>query len=150
MRTNLKDYPDHHDAELALRCYELRRDPAMREARLTMNQKFLPRSAEEALAVTRNEHPLNVAFRQTSSYWEMVYAMAKHGIVNADFLLESSGEGLVLFAKMEPHLEALRESWNPNAFVNAEWIAKNSEAGKRLADRFRKRVAKQLETAPAA
>ena len=145
MKMTAKDFPDHHDAELAFRSYELRRDPAMREARATMNQKFRPRTAEEALAVTKAEHPLNTAFRQTSSYWEMVYAMAKHGIMHPDFLLESAGEGLVLYAKMEPFLAAVREGWNPTAFSNAEWMTKNSEAGKRLLERFRARVAKQRE-----
>lgn len=145
MRMNAKDFPDHHDADLALRCYELRRDPAMRDARATMNQKFLPKTAEEALAVTKNDSPLNTAFRQTASYWEMVYAMAKHGIVHSDFLLESSGEGLLLFAKIEPFLAEMRAAWNPAAFTNAEWIAKNSDGGKRLMDRFRARVAKQRE-----
>ena len=145
MKMTAKDFPDHHDAELAFRSYELRRDPAMREARATMNQKFLPRTADEALAVTKAEHPLNTAFRQTSSYWEMVYAMARHGIMHPDFLLESAGEGLLLYAKMEPFLTNIREGWNPTAFTNAEWMTKNSEGGKRLLERFRARVAKQRE-----
>lgn len=140
-RSVVKDFPDHHDAELALKCYELRRDPSMREARLAMNQKFQPASAADALAVTKMDHPLNTAFRQTASYWEMVYALAKHGIVHSDFLLESAGEGLLLFAKMEPYLGEVREKWNPVAFTNAEWISKNSAAGPRLMDRFRARVA---------
>jgi hypothetical protein len=136
-----KDYPDHHDAELALRCYELRRDPAMREARLAMNQKFQPGNAADAIAVTRMDHPLNTAFRQTASYWEMVYALAKHGIVHSDFLLESAGEGLLLYAKMEPWLGELRDQWNQAAFTNAEWISKNSTSGPRLMERFRARIA---------
>lgn len=148
MRSGIKDFPDHHDAELALRCYELRRDPVMRESRAKINQ-FLPRTAEEALAIVKSDHPLNAAFRQTSSYWEMVYAMAKHGIVHPDFLLESASEGLLLYARVEGFLADFRKGWNPGAFTNAEWIANNCDAGKRLLERFRARVAKLKEATPA-
>ena len=50
------------------------------------------------------DHPLDRAYRQTSTYWEMAYGMAKHGIVNTDYLLENTGEGMLLYAKVEPFL----------------------------------------------
>lgn len=135
-----KDYPDHHDAELAIRCYELRREPSLRAARASMIKDFNPKTEEDVLAVLKGDHPLNTAWRQVSSYWEMVYAMVKHGIVNPDFFLESNGEGLVIFAKVEPFLAALRTQ-NPRTLLNAEWVASNSTLGRELADRHRKRFA---------
>jgi hypothetical protein len=97
-----KSMPDHHDAELAIRVYELRREPVMRESRAAINQKFWPKTLEDVLAVVKAEHPLNAAYRQVGSYWEMVYGFAKHGIVHPDFWLESNGEGLFVFAKVAP------------------------------------------------
>ena len=81
----LKEAPDHHDAELVLQLYDLRRETVMRESRNAINSKFWPRNADEAVAVTGSEHPLNVAFRQTSGYWKMVFGMARHGIIHLDF-----------------------------------------------------------------
>jgi len=135
-----KDYPDHHDAELVLRLYELRREAVMRESRSLLNSKFWPASFDDVLAVTRLDHPLNAAWRQCTSYWEMTYAMARHGVVHTDFMLESTGEGLLLFARVEPWLAELREQVNPLAFRNAEWVATESEMGRTLMARFRKRV----------
>jgi len=135
-----KDYPDHHDAELVLKLYELRREAVMRESRGVINRDFWPTSLEEALAITRADHPLNAAFRQVSTYWEMVYAMAKHGVIHADFMLESNGEGLLLFARFEPWLADYREKVNPLAFRNAEWVATQTAMGKTLMERFRRRV----------
>ena len=63
----LKEAPDHHDAELILKLYDLRREAVMRESRNAINAKFWPRNAEEAVAVTVTEHPLNLAYRQTST-----------------------------------------------------------------------------------
>ncbi len=136
-----KDRPDHHDAELVLKLYELRREEVMRESRTAMIQKFWPRSFEEFVAVTKIEHPLNAAFRQVSSYWEMVYSFAKHGIVNADFLVETNGEGMLLFAKVLPFLEQFRKD-SPTAFKNCEWIATNCETGKQRLQLMRMRVEK--------
>jgi hypothetical protein len=139
-----KSMPDHRDAELALRVYELRREPVMRESRAAINQKFWPKSLEDVLAVVKAEHPLNAAYRQVGSYWEMVYGFAKHGIVHPDFWLESNGEGLFVFAKVAPYLEAFRKEVNPAAYRNAEWISKESAEGKRLFAMFTERVRKAL------
>jgi hypothetical protein len=142
----LKEAPDHHDAALVLKIYDLRREPVMRESRNAINSKFWPRSAEEAIAITANDHPLNVAFRQTSGYWEMVYGMARHGIVHPDFLVENNGEGLFLFARVEPYLTAFRQAGSPRSFRNAEWVATNCATGKALMESYRARIKRVLET----
>jgi hypothetical protein len=138
-----KDDPDHHDAELVLKLYELRRDPVMRQARQDIAE-FFPATFEELLAVSKADNPLNAAYRQVGSYWEMVYAMAKHGVIHGEFMLESCGEGLYLFAKVRPYLERLRSEVNPLAFQNAEWVATNTKRGQALAERFAKRAAAVL------
>jgi hypothetical protein len=142
----LKEAPDHHDADLILKIYDLRREPVMRESRSAINSKFWPRSAEEAIAITANDHPLNVAFRQTSGYWEMVYGMARHGIIHADFLVENNGEGLFLFARVEPYLADFRQAGSPRSFRNAEWVATNCASGKTLMESYRARIKRVLET----
>ena len=139
-----KGMPDHHDAELALRVYELRRDPVMRESRGAINQKFWPKAYDDVKALTKADHPLNAAYRQVGSYWEMVYGFAKHGIVPPDFWLESNGEGLLLFAKVQPFLGQIRAELSPTAFRNAEWVSRESAEGRRLLQVFTDRVQKTL------
>ena len=135
-----KDFPDHHDAELVLRLYDLRREAQMRESRAALMQ-FWPASAEELLAATKPDHPLFTPWRQVTTYWEMAYGFARHGVVHADFLLENNGaEGLLLFAKAEPFLAELRAATAPTALRSAEWIARESAAGRELMGRFRGRV----------
>jgi len=141
----MKERPDHHDAELVLRVYELRRDAVMRQSRADILGNFWPRTFEEVMAVTKAEHPLNAPFRQVSSYWEMVYGMARHGIVHADYFLESNGEGLVLYARVAPHVARYRAEHSATAFRNAEWVATETETGRRLFEIFSARVKKTLE-----
>jgi hypothetical protein len=88
-----KEHPDHHDAELAFRAYELRRESVMRDSRNAINRDFWPKSFADVQAVTKADHPLNAAWRQTATYWEMVYGTVRHGIANADYFMESNGGG---------------------------------------------------------
>jgi hypothetical protein len=116
----------------------------MRESRSALLQKFWPKTFDDVVAVTKSDHPLNAAYRQVGSFWEMVYSFARHGIVHPDFWLESNGEGLVVFARVAPHLERIRAEISPTAFRNAEWISKESAEGRRLFAMFAERAAKTL------
>jgi hypothetical protein len=135
----LKDHPDYHDADIVLRLYEMRREAVMRESRNAVNAKFTPTTFDEALAITKFDHPHNAAFRQASTFWEMAYGMVRHGVVHAEFMMETNGEGLLLYSKIEPWLAEFREKVSPVAFRNAEWVATNTEAGKAVSARFRAR-----------
>ena len=142
-----KDRPDSADANLVIQLYDLRREAVMRQSRDAINGKFLPKSFEELIAITKPDHPMNAAWRQVSTYWEMVYGMAKHGVVHPEYFMENEGEGLLLFVKVDPYLDQYRQAISQLAFLNAEWVAKNTERGRVLMDLFRKRIAQQLAAA---
>lgn len=139
-----KEVPDHHDAELVLRLYDLRREAVMRDSRAKMGA-FLPRNWEDFAAVTQPQNPSNAAFRQVSSYWEMAYGFGRHHIVNPDFLIENTTEGLFLYAKILPFLARFRQEGSPNAFRNAEWITTQCETGKQRLEAVQARIRKMLE-----
>jgi hypothetical protein len=71
--------------------------------------------------------------------------MARHGIIHADFLVENNGEGLLLYARVEPWLVAFRKAASPRYFRNAEWVATNCAAGQVLMEGYRARVKRTLE-----
>jgi hypothetical protein len=138
----MKSTPDHHDAELLLRVYDLRREQVMRESRRAILRDFWPKGFADVQALLAGDHPLNPAYRQVGSYWEMVYSFVRHGIVHPGFWLENNGEGLFLFAKVEPYLAQLREASNPVAFRNAEWVSRECPDGRPVYERVKARVAK--------
>ena len=134
-----KDYPDHHDAELVLRLYELRRDPLLRESRKAVNS-WLPKTFDDFMKITKPDHPDNAAFRQVAGYWDMAFGMARHGVIHPEFLMENSGEGLWFFARVERFVEEFRKATNPRAFRNAEWVVNNTEMGKDMMPYYRTRI----------
>lgn len=141
-----KGKPDYQDADLVLRVYEMRREAVMRASRDAFNGKFWPANYDEVKAITIAGHELNAAYRQLGTYWEMVYGLVKHGIVNTEFFMETNGEGLFMYAKLEPYLEQLRKDFNPTILRNTEWVAKETERGRMLTDLFKGRVKKVLES----
>jgi hypothetical protein len=140
----LKENPDHHDADLLLKIYDLRREAVMRESRATMLRDYWPRTAEDALDVLRGDHPLNRPWRQVTTYWEMVFGMARRGIIHAEFLVDNSGEGLVYYSRAEPYLTQLRQASGPRVLQHTEWIANETETGRKMLELFRARTAKAL------
>ncbi len=142
----IKAAPDHHDAELVLKLYELRREPVMRQSREAI-ARLLPRSAADLLALTKPDHPHNAAWRQVTSYFEMAYSFARHGVANPDFLAENNGEGLFLFAKVRPYLQELRAQASPLLFHNAEWLTQNSASAQQRVAMFEKRIQAMLQQA---
>jgi hypothetical protein len=135
-----KNKPSHADAQLILELYDLRREAVMRESRRTI-ASWVPRSLDDVIAITKLEDPRNAAWRQVSSYYEMAFGFARHGIVPADFLAENTTEGLLLYAKIEPHLKAFRKQVSPTAFRNAEWLVKKSAWAQERMKLLKKRIA---------
>jgi hypothetical protein len=137
-----KTTPDHHDAELLIQVYDLRRETVMRASRAAILREFWPKTWADVEAVLKPEHPLNAAYRQTATYWEMVYSMVRHGIVHPAFWLENNGEGLFLLAKIEPFLAQIRGAGQATAFRSAEWVTKECPEGRPIYQGIQARVAK--------
>lgn len=94
-------------AELILRAYELRREAKLREAREWFGS-FLPESAEEILAVARGEK--SAYYRMVTTYWDMVASLVNHGAIDSEMFHDANNEHVYVFAKLAPHLAALREA----------------------------------------
>lgn len=129
------------DAELILKLYDFRREAVMRQARADIFSKFVPKSYDEFIAVTKGDHPLNTAYRMVSSYWEMAGGLVKHGALHLELFAENCGEGLFMFAKAQPHLERLRKEVAPTAFLNMEWVVTHSKEAARRLEITKKRLA---------
>lgn len=128
------------DAEIVLKLYELRREPVMRASRETLLRWF-PGSCDEVAALADFGHEDNAAFRQVTSYFEMAFGLARRGAVHPELLMDWCGEGIFLYAKLEPFLSEFRERVSPTAFANTEWAVENTEAGRAKFEQFRARLA---------
>ena len=108
-------------ADLIIKLYDLRRETVMREARNWMFT-FNPKSAEE-IGNTMMNPETGPYLRMVLSYWDMVASFVNHGAIDSDMFSEIHGEHIMAFAKIEPYLNDLRETFeNPDMFKNLEKV----------------------------
>jgi hypothetical protein len=114
------------DAELILRLYELRREEVLRKARRFLVFDFNPKTVEELRVVSRDtKSDRNPYWRQAMSYWEMAASFVLRGALDADLFLDSSLEGILLYAKFHHfHAETEKQSGNPFMGQTAALIEK--------------------------
>lgn len=120
---------DHHDAELLLKLYDLRREEKLRAAREWFLGKFQADSADDLMKRYPPGSQENAYFRMVGSFWEMAASLLNHGLINEDLFFENTGELWACWNKMEPFVTAMRErSKNPHQFEHLERAAKKYEA----------------------
>jgi hypothetical protein len=126
--------PTADDAQLILRLYDLRREAEMRKARNWWFTQFWPRTADDFLKVAFTPGTQeNNWLRQVSGYWSMAASFVLHGVLNADLFLQPavSGEMFILFAKVQPFLEELRDkAGDPQMFATIEKVIISSKYGR--------------------
>lgn len=116
--------PDHHDAELLLRLYDLRREEKLRRAREWFGRNFRAQNAEELDRLCPSGSEENAYFRMTLSYWDMAASIVNHGLIQEQFFFENSGELWFTFEKGKAAVAILRERQkNPHAYENLERLA---------------------------
>ena len=114
------------DAELILKLYELRQEETLRTARRFLVFEFNPGNVEELRAVSRDtKSEYNPYWRQAMSFWEMAASLVLRGALDADLFLDSSLEGILIYAKFHHfHAETEKQSGSPFMGQTAALIAK--------------------------
>ena len=135
-----KSVATHHDARLVLELYELRREERLRAAREWFVQKFAPKSVEDIRGLTAGS-PENVSYRMVTTYWDMAASIVAHGVLDSDLFLESAGEMLIVWAKLEPFVPAIRKELNPRLLVNVEKVVQGSAFAQERVGQLRARFA---------
>jgi hypothetical protein len=112
------------DADLILKLYDLRREETMRKARRFMLEEFCAASGKEFYEKYPPGSDKNAWFRQTLSYWDMVAAFVKKGLLNAELLFETNAEFRIFWEKARATILNLRKTRNmPFYYKNLEDLA---------------------------
>lgn len=120
----MRDNPDHHDAELLLRLYELRREEKLRRARDWFLREFRADTVEEYSRNYSASSEESAFIRMTVTYWEMAASVVNHGLIHEEFFFESGGELWAVWMKISPLAPGLRErAKNPHLYGNLEKLA---------------------------
>ena len=106
-------------ANLILKLYELRRNEKMREARNWIIP-FFPESAQDIMKAMIDAET-SAYYRMVTTYWDMAASFVNHGAIDLEMFGEIHLEHIIVFSKIEPFLNELRELMgNPNYMLNLE------------------------------
>jgi len=139
--------PSHHDAELILKLYDLRREPVMREARAFYAS--LPPTEEGFLSVVANPASKENAYiRQVLGYWEMTAALVVHGTLDSGLAFDTLQEMYFVYGKIKPFLPQLRDMTNsPDFLVNMQKLAEGTQESRERVVRVQARIAARFSAA---
>jgi len=117
------DKPNHHDVEVILKLYELRREERMRKARSWLFGYKASNAAEHQAACPPGSDQ-EASYRMVTTYWDMAASFVTSGAVNKDLFLQSAGEMLFVWEKTKATIADSRQAMgNPKFLSNLETVA---------------------------
>ena len=126
------------EAGLILKLYELRREDTMRKARDWYFREFNPESMEDITKALFSEHSGHV--RMVWTYWDMAAALVNHGAISLDLFVDTNGEHIGTFLKVEPFLAELRANFGAHYLVNLEKLIDAMPDGRQRMAALRERM----------
>jgi hypothetical protein len=113
----------YDDANLILKLFELRRDETLRKARAWFGPNFNPTSPEDMWQKFPPGSQESAYVRMVISYWDMAASFVAAGVLNQELFFQTSGEMLVVWEKIRPLLDGIRQmTKNPKVWANLETV----------------------------
>jgi hypothetical protein len=117
------DKPNHHDVDVILKLYELRREDRMRKARASLFGYKASNFAQHQAACPPGSDQ-EAYFRMVTTYWDMASSFVTSGAVNKDLFLQSAGEMLFVWEKTKGTIADMRTATgNPGICLHLETVA---------------------------
>jgi hypothetical protein len=110
-------------AGVLLKLYELRTEPALRQARAWFIFEFHPSTAQDVLAAWLGPGHESAPFRMVTTYWDMAASLVLQNAIPAEMFNAANTEHVVLFAKLRPYLADVRATAKyPEYLLNLEQV----------------------------
>lgn len=127
------------DVMAILKLYEMRGEALMREARRWFFTEFVPASGRDVVRLMLSGERESAFYRMVTSHWDVAASFVNNGGIDERLFLEGNTEHLVVFAKLQPFLNEIRETINePDYLSNLErLVMRVPDVEKKLENRRR-------------
>src|SRR6478672_505584 len=95
-------------AGLLLKLFELRTEPALRQARAWFAFEFHPSTPQDVLRAWLGPGHESAPYRMVTSYWDMAAAFVTQGAIPATMFNAANTEHFALYAKLRPFVTEMR------------------------------------------
>jgi hypothetical protein len=98
------------DALAIIELYKLRCEPLMRTARAWFVSEFAPQTGRQIVELMLSGQEQSAYYRMVTSYWESTASLVNNGGVDEQLFLDANTEHVVVFAKLQPFIEEVRQT----------------------------------------
>jgi hypothetical protein len=110
-------------AGLLLKLFELRTEPALRQARAWFAFEFHPNTPQDVLRAWLGPGHESAPYRMVTSYWDMAAAFVTQGAIPATMFNAANTEHFALYAKLRPFLSDIRAASSyPDYLLHVEKV----------------------------
>lgn len=109
------------DVLAILKLYEIRGEAEMRKARAWFFTEFAPQSGRDVVRLMLSGERESAYYRMVASHWEVAASFVNNGGIDEKLFLEGNTEHVVVFAKLQPFINEIRETiGEPDYLSNLE------------------------------
>ena len=131
-------------ASLLLKLYELRTEPALRQARAWFAFEFHPSTTRDVLRAWLGPGHESAPFRMVTSYWDMAAALVTQGAIPAPMFNAANTEHFALYAKLRPFLADVRTAARyPDYLMHIEKVVQTEADSESRIDIFARYMERQ-------
>jgi hypothetical protein len=113
-------------AGLLLKLYELRTEPALRQARAWFAFEFHPASTHDVLRTWLGPGHESAPYRMVTSYWDMAASLVTQGAIPSAMFNAANTEHFLLYAKLRPFLAEVRATTKyPDYLAHVEKVVES-------------------------
>src|SRR5215210_10131 len=127
------------DVIAILKLYEMRSEALMREARHWFFTEFAPQSGKDIVRLMLSGERESAFYRMVVSHWDVASSFVNNGGIDEKLFLEGNTEHVVVFAKLQPFINEVREAiGEPDYLLNLErLVMKIPDVERKLENRRR-------------
>jgi hypothetical protein len=127
-----------------MQLYDLRREATMREGR-DWFVAFFPSGAQDIIQAMVDPKTSGY-YRMVVSYWDMAASFVNRGAIDEEMFMETCGESMMVFAKIEPFVDEVRTILgNPRYAKNLEALAMRMPDAKEALAARREMLSRMIE-----
>lgn len=131
-------------AGILLKLYELRTEPALRQARAWFAFEYHPGTAKEVLATWLGPGHESAPYRMVTSYWDMAASLVQQGAIPAQMFNAANTEHYAVYAKLRPFLTEVRATTKyPDYMINVERVIESHPEAEERVGIFARYMARQ-------
>jgi len=109
--------PTHEQAQLNLQLYDMRREARLRQARDWFAKNYFVEDFDDSMRIAAPGTEQSTFVMMVFGYWDQACALLNYGLLHEDLFFETSGEFFMVWERVKPIIQQVREKFVSKIFL---------------------------------